>query len=519
MATEPRLGGKIRRLRQQRGLTQAQLAARLLISPSYLNLIEHNRRPLTVPLLFKLGDTLDVDLQSLSETEEAELLSRLEEVFADRMFEDAPPEPEELNELVALSPGIGQSVLRLYRAYRDARDDVLQLGERLSEDTFLDATSHRLRTLLTSIRSFSEILHDNADLAAEQRQQFLGIVVDESQTLARSVEELLSFLSGDGWHRDTDEQPPEDVVAAFIATRRNHFPELEDAAEAMVAAARDAGADLTDWLSGELRDREGVEVAPAPDAAVPAFDAEGQTLFLSPFLRRSDRLFLLARRLAHARYDNLLDECLAESTLAADAARALARRTLAKYVAGAILMPYATFHEAAETLRYDVDLLSDRFDVSFEQVCHRLTTLGRPGAQGVPFHLVRVDVAGNVSQRYAGSGIRMPRYGGLCPLWNVHSALTTPNRVNVQLGEMPDGSAYICVARAETRRPPGRNAPSLHTSVGIGADISHADQIVYADGLDLQDRRARVPLGTTCRICSREDCAHRVRPALVQSPM
>ena len=110
----------------------------------------------------------------------------------------------------------------------------------------------------------------------------------------------------------------------------------------------------------------------------------------------------------------------------------------------------------------------------------------------------------------------MPRYGGLCPLWNVHSALATPNSTNVQLGEMPDGSAYLCIARAASRPMAGRNVPDLRYVVGVGADIAQADRIVYADGLDLQDRRARVSLGTTCRVCSRADCAHRVRPALVR---
>ena len=169
-------------------------------------------------------------------------------------------------------------------------------------------------------------------------------------------------------------------------------------------------------------------------------------------------------------------------------------------------MPYGAFHAAAESFRHDIARLGARFDASFEQVCHRLATLRRPAAEGVPLHFLRTDIAGNISKRFSASGLRLPRYGGACPRWIVHHAFTTPGRIVTQVAQLPDGETYLFVARAE--RAGRSRSPSRH-AVMIGAPIAHAGRFAYADGLDLAAPSIAAPVGITCRQCPRDDCAER----------
>jgi predicted transcriptional regulator len=187
---------------------------------------------------------------------------------------------------------------------------------------------------------------------------------------------------------------------------------------------------------------------------------------------------------------------------------------LASYFAGAVLMPYREFLRAAEALRYDIELLEHRFRASFEQVCHRLTTMQRPGEEGVAFYFVRVDIAGNISKKFGSSGIRFPRFSGLCPLWNVHGAFLQPGRIRTQLSRLPDGSAVFAVARTVSSHAGGYRATQVLHAIGIGCDLDSARRLVYADGIDLGSLGAAVPIGITCRSCERMHCQARAFPAL-----
>ena len=207
-------------------------------------------------------------------------------------------------------------------------------------------------------------------------------------------------------------------------------------------------------------------------------------------------------RLEHAR---TIDDVVAQAGMTTKEASAALTNALASYFAAALLMPYDDFHAAAEELRHDVARLGARFDASFEQVCHRLATLRRPTAEGVPLHFLRTDIAGNISKRFSASGLRLPRYGGACPRWIVHHAFTTPGRIVHQVARLPDGETFLFVARAET---PGDHVAGLH-AVMIGAPVAHAGRFVYADGLDLTAAPTATPVGITCRQCPRADCADR----------
>jgi predicted transcriptional regulator len=181
-------------------------------------------------------------------------------------------------------------------------------------------------------------------------------------------------------------------------------------------------------------------------------------------------------------------------------------------------MPYESFLEAARSERYDIVILSNRFRTSFEQVCHRLTTLHRPGAEGVPFHFVRIDVAGNISKRFSATGFRFARFSGACPRWNVFAAFLTPGMIRTQLSQMPDGSMYFWVARTIRKDAAGYRAPHTVFAVGIGCDVRDARKLVYADGVNVESRETAVPVGVTCRLCDRMDCEQRAFPSL-QHPL
>jgi len=179
-----------------------------------------------------------------------------------------------------------------------------------------------------------------------------------------------------------------------------------------------------------------------------------------------------------------------------------------------VMMPYESFHGAAEALRYDIDLIGNRYNTSFEQTAHRLTTLGRAGAKGVPFFFLRVDHAGNISKRFSASGFHFARFGGTCPRWNIFEAFRTPDRIVTQLVEMEDGIAYFTLSSTVRGMGAGHRMPQQQLAIGIGCKIDYAKKLVYADGLDLDDQSAATPIGVNCRLCMRTDCNQRANPPL-----
>ncbi len=512
------LGNRLRRLRRRHGLTQIEMAARLGISPSYLNLIEHNQRALTRPLLLKLAEAYDVDMEAFSGTEEARLLAELTELFGDPVLRGHEIGGQALSELVGSTPEAAQAILTLYRAYRNTREDVLGLTERLADNPFLSVACHRLLTLLTSIRSCSEILQDNMDLPADRRRHFVDILVQESENLTDLANELFGFFAGRGLRELRGAGSPAEDVADVLHARANYFPELETAAE----TARDeiglGAANAFDVLAGRLASVHGVSVEidrSDGGSVLRRYDATRRCLVLSEALPLSTIHFQLARQLGSLSCAPAIDSLAAAAALSSPAARAMYCNALENYFAGALLMPYQAFLEAARALRHDIELLQRRFGVSFEQVCHRLTTLQRPDAQGVPFHFLRIDPAGNILKRFSRSGLPIPRYGSACPLWNVHTAFMKPGQIDTQLARLPDDSIYLFVCRALAKPGVGHRAPKSRYSVGIGCDLSFARQLVYADGFDLERRDAAVPVGVNCRQCERSDCAQRAYPSLL----
>jgi predicted transcriptional regulator/transcriptional regulator with XRE-family HTH domain len=454
-----RIGGRLRRLRQERHLTQAQMARELGISASYLTLIESNQRPVTVRILLRLVERFQVDLSEFAGDNDQRLSIELMEAFSDPIFENAKVKASDVQELVAALPVIGRAVLDLYQAYRR---------------------------------------HLPPDAVASEGE-------DAEEAAPVSI--------------------PSEEVTAFLQKRLNYFPELEAAAESVWNDNGLAIHTLHQGLTALLRDRYAVQVEIRPAELMQGrsrrYDALSRRLEISEMLPSASRLFQITQQIAFLGYHDVIDGIVATGEFSSREAASLMRTALASYFAGAVLMPYQLFREAARLTRYDVDVLKNRFGVSFEQVCHRLTTLRRPGAEGIPFHFIRVDIAGNISKRFSASGIHIARFGAACPRWNVYDAFSTPGMLRVQVSQMPDGKTYFCIAETTQRIQPFTAASRLPHRIGqhaiaLGCDIRHAGEMVYADGLNLADPQIITPIGVSCRTCPRGDCDERAMPSLHQ---
>ncbi|MFQ5561930.1 MAG: short-chain fatty acyl-CoA regulator family protein [Parvularculaceae bacterium] len=437
-------GPRLRRLRRSLGLTQAEMAADLDISPSYVTLIERNQRPLSADLLLRLAETYDLDLKSFSGGEE-ETFAQLQEALSDPLFEERGIGREDLRDLLSASPAMGEAFAALYRAYKTAQDGLME---------------------------------------------------------ARAA--------GDAGAPDPLEEARE-----FIGGERNYFAALDERGEALARALGAPGADVFGALAARIEDKHGLAVRVYPaDVMTGAYrrlDRHRRQVSLSEALDHASRTFQLALQLVLLEAGDALDETLAEGAFKSDGGRRLARAALANYAAAAILMPYPRFFSSAEDLGYDVEALARRFAMSFEQICHRLTTLQRPGAEGVPFFFLRVDAAGNVSKRFSGGLFPFARFGGSCPLWNVHETFRTPRKILTQIIELPDGAAYFSIARTVHGGAGGYGAPQAERAVALGCELKHAEKLVYAKDLDLA-AAARAPIGVTCRLCPRANCAARAHP-------
>ncbi len=302
----------------------------------------------------------------------------------------------------------------------------------------------------------------------------------------------------------------------FLSVRKNSFPLLDDLAE-RIAQDVNAGDRLSDHLSAHLKSRHGLSVLRlAPDimaGAVRRFDRHRNRIVLDNTLDNASQAFQLAQQIAYLEMREIVDEIIAEGSFETENGRALTRRALANYAAAAILMPYRAFVRAAENRNYDIEALGRQFSASFEQIAHRLTTLQKPGQEGVPFFFIRVDAAGNVSKRLDGAGFPFARHGGSCPLWSVHTAFRRPREILTQWVELPDGEAFFSIARTVTAGGGAYGAPRIERAIALGCAAKHADRLIYAKGRNLS-QEPPTPIGVTCRLCHRTACTARAEPPI-----
>jgi predicted transcriptional regulator/DNA-binding XRE family transcriptional regulator len=450
------VGPRFRRIRQQLGVSQTQMAEALGISPSYVNLIERNQRPVTAQILLRLAETYDLDLRDLATADEDRFFAELNEIFSDPLFRQIDLPKQELRDLAELCPGITHSLQRLYAAYTEARR-----GETMAAAQFADRE--------------------------------------------------------DGTRYEAN---PIERVRDLIEANRNYFPELEQAAETLRDEINVPAQDLFAALSARLRNKHSTVTRIMPvdvmRETLRRFDRHRRQLLISELVDTPGRAFQLAFQIGLMENATAIDAIVNRSGALDETLRRLYRITLTNYFAAAVMMPYAAFHAAAEGLGYDLNVLGQRFSVGFEQICHRLTTLQRPNARGVPFFMLRVDNAGNVSKRFSSGTFPFSKFGGTCPLWNVHSTFDTPDRLLKQVIELPDGSRYFSIAQMVRRPAAPHPQPQPRFAIGLGCEIRHATRLVYASGIDL-DKAEGTPIGVNCRLCERENCSQRAEPPITRT--
>jgi len=301
---------------------------------------------------------------------------------------------------------------------------------------------------------------------------------------------------------------PWEEVRDFFHYCDNYIDAVDRAAEHFAA-----GGNPVNRALATLKAR-GIETITTDDPLLRHYDADAARLTLSARAAPATRAFQLLHQLALLTQNDLIEATLDLARFQTAEARAIAKLGLANYFAGAALLPYGAFLKAANDTRHDLERLSDRFGASIEQVAHRLSTLQRPGAKGVPFFFVRVDQAGTITKRHSATQLQFARFGGACPLWNVHRAFETPGRFLRQLAETPDGLRYLCLARDVSKSGGSFNAPTRRFAIGLGCEVKHAAALVYADTLDLSANAVFEPIGISCRICERVDCHQRSVPPL-----
>ncbi|WP_370321451.1 short-chain fatty acyl-CoA regulator family protein [Oricola sp.] len=445
-------GRKIRTIRTQAGLTQQAFAAQLGISTSYLNQLENNQRHVTAPVLLALADVFSVDIKDLSGNEDDRLLADLSEALADPLFSGDAPPSQDLKLVVQNTPAVAHAFLSMHQALRRA-------GERLAE---LDDTLERT-----------------------------GAQADPT---------------------------PYEEVRDFFHYMDNYIDWLDRAAEDLAGQIDSSRADRTRALAGFIEAQHGIRVVIGGEASRPGalrrYDRHARVLSLNPRSSAATHAFQIAHQLALTAHSDAIGEIVRKADFRSRDAEAVCRIGLANYFAGAAVLPYGAFLEAARELRHDLELLAERFGASIEQVAHRLSTLQRPGLKGVPFFFARVDQAGNITKRHSATKLQFARFGSACPLWNVHTAFETPNRIIRQLAETPDGIRYLCLATTVTKPGGGYRAPVQRYALALGCEVRHVPELVYADDLDTVQDEAFEPIGISCRICERQACHQRAVPPL-----
>lgn len=445
------VGSRVRQLRSERGFSQAALAQMLEISPSYLNQIEHDVRPLTVSVLLRITEVFGVDATFFASQDDTRLVAELREVSLDVDL-GIEVDQSELADIVNSHPTLARAMVNLHQRYRLTATQLAAA----TEDRFSDGSGTGSITMP----------HEEVRDFFYQRQNYL----DELDTAA------------------------EDLTIRMRMHRAELARELSDRLRAVhdvrIVRRNDLG-----------------------DTVLHRFDPETKTLEIGAHLSSGQVVFKLAAELAYLEFGQLIDARVAEGNFTSDESRTLARLGLANYFAAATVLPYRQFHDVAENFRYDVERLSAFYSVSYETIAHRLSTLQRPSMRGVPLSFVRVDRAGNMSKRQSATGFHFSSAGGTCPLWNVYETFANPGKILVQIAQMPDGRHYMWVARTVERRAARYGQPGKTFAIGLGCELRHAHRLIYSEGLDLSSE-VGTPIGAGCRVCERDNCPQRAFPAL-----
>ena len=449
-----KIGPKIKAFRRQLGLQANKLAEELEISPSYLNLIEGGKRKIDGDLLLKVCEKLNIQLSDLTTKSDINLENTISEILDDKLFEDLDILGPEVKDLVGTNPKIGRALVRLGDILKKKDHELINKIEKLS-----------------------------------------GKIVDNRKN---------SF--------------PGEVISDFLQENKNYFPKLEEFAnkvfEKIQVNNRTRYIALCEYLKKEysITVKDIIPEDGKPFSKI--FNKKKKELLLSDYNTLETKKLHAASQIAQESASKEIDQYLSNFNFPSEESKRLTQVALLNYCGAAILMPYKLFHSECKKLKYDLELLQNTFATSFEQVAHRVTCLQDPRLPGIPFHMLRTDIAGNISKRFSLSGIEIPRYGGACPRWNVYSAFTRPGVIQAAVSKMTNGEKYVCIARTVEKGVGRYGLSKSILSIGLGCEAKYAKQFVYTENLDISDKKTEIPIGVSCRTCDRLDCSQRAFPPL-----
>ena len=449
-----KIGPKLKVFRRQQGFQANKLAEKLNISPSYLTLIEGGKRRIDADLLLKICQELKIEVSDLTNKSDYNLVNNISELLDDKLFEDLDILGPEVQDLVSTNPKIAKALIKLGDNYKKKDHELVNKIEKLS-----------------------------------------GKIVDNRKN---------SF--------------PGEVISDFLQENKNYFPELENFANNIFDKVKQNNRTRYVALCGFMKSEYGITVIDIiPEEGKPfskIFNKNKKELLLSDYLSLETKKLHAAAQIAQEGALDIINKYLKSFNFPSEESKKLTRVALLNYCGAAILMPYKLFHKECKELKYDLELLQNTFATSFEQVAHRVTCLQDPKLPGIPFHFLRVDVAGNISKRFSLSGIEIPRYGGACPRWNVYSAFSRPGVIQAAVSKMTNGEKYVCIARTVEKGVGRHGQKKSMLSIGLGCEAKYAKEFVYTENIDIADKKTEIPIGVSCRTCDRLDCSQRAFPPL-----
>ena len=449
-----KIGPKIKGFRRQLGIQANKLAEKLNISPSYLTLIEGGKRKIDADLLLKICQELKIEVSDLAIKSDINLANNLSELLDDKLFDDLDILGPEVKDLANTNPKIGRALIRLGDILKKKDHELVNKIEKLS-----------------------------------------GKIVDSRKS---------SF--------------PGEVISDFLQENKNYFPKLEDFANKIFDEVKQNNRTRYIALCKFLKSEYDITVKDViPEDGKPfskIFNKKNKELILSDYLSLETKKLHAAAQIVQEGSIDEINRLLETFNFPSEESKKLTKVALLNYCGAAILMPYKLFHTECKKLKYDLELLQNTFATSFEQVTHRVTCLNDPNLPGVPFHFLRVDVAGNISKRFSLSGIEIPRYGGACPRWNVYSAFSRPGVIQAAVSKMTNGEKYVCIARTVEKGIGRYGQKKSMLSIGLGCEAKYAKDFVYTENLDIHDKKSEIPVGVSCRTCDRLDCSQRAFPPL-----
>ena len=452
--TNLKIGPKIKAFRRQLGIQANKLSEQIGISASYLNLIESGKRNVDSNLIIKICSELRINVSDLTSKSDLNLENDISELLSDEIFEDLDILGPEVKDLVASNPKMAKALIKLGDNFKQKDHDIVNKVENIS-----------------------------------------GKIIDSRRA---------AF--------------PGEVIADFLQENKNYFSKLEEFANDIFQEVKQNNRTRYIALCEFLKRKYGVQVKDViPEEGKPfskIYKEKEKVLLLSDYISLETKKLYAAAQIAHIGAKDQINFYLSNFKFPSNEAKELSRIALLNYCGAAILMPYELFHKECKNLKYDLELLQNTFATSFEQVAHRVTCLQDPKLPGIPFHFLRVDVAGNISKRLSLSGIEIPRYGGACPRWNVYSAFSRPGVIQAAVSKMSNGEKYVCIARTVEKGVGRYGQKKSMLSIGLGCEAKYAKDFIYTENLDLNDKKSELPIGVSCRTCDRLDCSQRAFPPL-----